>query len=522
MKHLTHRISSFALCFAFISNWALNVQGQQKGVAPLPGGNPQSLTGKTYAVVTGISDYQDPGIPDLKYAVKDAEAFANYLRSQAGGSLNQDQLKILLNQQATLGQFASALDWLLEVCKPGDRAIIYFSGHGDVERKTITQPGFLLCWDAPARVYMSGGAFGLAYLEEVINTLSSLNNVKVVMVADACHSGKLSGSQIGGVQATAANLARQYSNEIKILSCQPNEFSLEGEQWGGGRGVFSYHLVDGMIGLADRNADGNLSLNEIDRYLEDKVTPEAAPQSQIPVIIGNKADVLARVDPESLSALQKRKEGETVAFVKTESRGLEEQILSRLDTLVKLKYEKFKLKLEEKKFLSPVGDCADHYYLQLENDSSLQPLHGVMKRNYAAALQDDAQQVLNRFLRSELMELGLSKKTAIQKYSAYPAYLERAAELLGEKHYMYPQLMARKYFFEGYLSILSNKNKDEAVGRTAISNFLKALEYQSDMPHIYWAMNFAYGYNLLKADSAEYFTEKAVSLAPSWQLPYAN
>ena len=25
----------------------------------------------------------------------------------------------------------------------------------------------------------------------------------------------------------------QYANEVKILSCQPNEFSLEGEQWGG-------------------------------------------------------------------------------------------------------------------------------------------------------------------------------------------------------------------------------------------------------------------------------------------------
>ncbi|MBK7305024.1 MAG: hypothetical protein IPI90_17740 [Saprospiraceae bacterium] len=46
----------------------------------------------------------------------------------------------------------------------------------------------------------------------------------------------------------------------KILSCQPNEFSLEGEQWGGGRGVFSYHLVDGLFGLADRNNDGLITL----------------------------------------------------------------------------------------------------------------------------------------------------------------------------------------------------------------------------------------------------------------------
>ena len=27
---------------------------------------------------------------------------------------------------------------------------------------------------------------------------------------------------------------------LKFFSCQPDEFSLEGQQWGGGRGVFSY------------------------------------------------------------------------------------------------------------------------------------------------------------------------------------------------------------------------------------------------------------------------------------------
>ncbi len=39
----------------------------------------------THAVVIGISDYQDPDIPDLRFADRDAEAFAHYLRSPAGG-----------------------------------------------------------------------------------------------------------------------------------------------------------------------------------------------------------------------------------------------------------------------------------------------------------------------------------------------------------------------------------------------------------------------------------------------------
>ncbi|MCF8243521.1 MAG: caspase family protein [Saprospiraceae bacterium] len=114
----------------------------------------------TRAVVIGISDYQDEGIPDLRFADRDAEAFAGFLRSPAGGALDEDHLKVLINKQATVAQFAIALDWLMEVAKENDRVLVYFSGHGDVERKSLTQPIYLLCWDAPALVYLAGGAIG--------------------------------------------------------------------------------------------------------------------------------------------------------------------------------------------------------------------------------------------------------------------------------------------------------------------------------------------------------------------------
>ena len=94
----------------------------------------------TYAVVVGISDYQDKDIPDLRFADKDAEAFANYLRSNAGGNLDHDHLKLLVNEEATMAQFANALDWLWENVKEGNQAIIYFSGHGDVEKKSLRHP----------------------------------------------------------------------------------------------------------------------------------------------------------------------------------------------------------------------------------------------------------------------------------------------------------------------------------------------------------------------------------------------
>ncbi|MBS4012133.1 MAG: hypothetical protein KGZ97_00025 [Bacteroidetes bacterium] len=62
--------------------------------------------------------------------------------------------------------------------------------------------------------------------------------------------------------------------------------SLEGPDWGGGRGLFSYHLVNGLAGKADMDEDGVVDLNEISFYVKNKVKKEASPSPQNPVVTG--------------------------------------------------------------------------------------------------------------------------------------------------------------------------------------------------------------------------------------------
>ncbi|MCF8243535.1 MAG: tetratricopeptide repeat protein [Saprospiraceae bacterium] len=518
------------LAILFVLPFLANSQ-TEKGASPL---NPQSAIRNPQsvrAVVIGISDYQSPDIPDLRFANKDAEAFANFLRSPAGGSLDGDHLKLLTNQNATAGRIAEALDGLIEQAKEGDQVIIYFSGHGDVEGKKLSQPGFLLCWDSPSRVYMGGGTYSLAYLQEIVSTLSVQNRAKVVVITDACHTGKLSGSQIGGAQLTSANLAKQYANEVKILSCQPNEFSLEGEQWGGGRGVFSYHLVDGLFGLADRNGDGTVTVGELDRYLEDHVTAEAAPQSQVPMLLGNRTERLAAVDAAILANLQKSKAGGLPVFAATEGRGLEDEVMAQLDSGIVRQYFAFKKAVAEKRFFpgpSTAGPAptADELYAPLSAEPGLAPLHGFMKRNYAAALQDDAQQTLNEWLKTNqdvsltaVASERLPIKVFTEKVRSYPRCLDRAAGLLGEKHYMYAALKARKYFFEGYLLANSNKNPDRELGEQALALFRQSLEWQPEQPQVYWQMSGVFGWNLLQPDSLEHYARLALEVHPNWTTP---
>ncbi len=499
----------------------------------------EGTSGQTYAVIVGISDYQDPQIPDLRFAHRDAEAFASYLRSPAGGSLDDNDIKVLINNQATMAQFAIALDWLWENCKENDEAIIYFSGHGDVEKKSLTQPGFLLCWDSPSKVYMAGGAFPLPMLQEVISTLSTQNKSKVIVITDACHSGKLSGSEIYGAQLTGQNLARQYGNEIKILSCQPNEVSIEGEQWGGGRGAFSYNLVNALYGLADVNNDFSVSLQEVGRYLEDHVTAEVAPVSQVPLVVGNRATPLCTVDGNLLSDIASGKTSQTQLLSPIDSRGLIEDLLADRDTAIKKLYVLFEKSLEEKNFFEStsslhnhVNDCADAYFEQLIAEPKLTRMHSTIRRNYAAALQDEAQQTMNEWLKTDVSQTlmggfkgrmtNLPVRIFSEKVKSFPKCLDRAANLLGKDHYMYSTLMSRKYFFEGYLLGNGNRNPNQDIGYKALDAFRQSLQWERELPVTYLQMSQVFGYQLLEPDSMELYANKAMESYPNWILPYTS
>ena len=514
---------SFAT-LAFCTLPLLPAAQSEKGAAHL---NPQSVNPQSVirAVVIGISDYQDPAIPDLQFAHRDAEAFAAWLQSAAGGSVPPENIQVLLNEKATMGRVAMALWALMTQCVEGDQAIIYFSGHGDVETKTIRQNGFLLCYDSPSATYVAG-ALPLGYLQDVVSTLSVQNKARVLVISDACHAGKLAGSDIGGPQATAQNLARQFANEVKILSCQPNEFSLEGTQWGGGRGCFSYHLTDGLYGLADRNADDLVTLFELEMYLGEKVPEETAPHKQFPFAIGEKTARMARVDAPALAALRQVKSGQSPMLNSTGMKGWEDDLVSATDSVTQALYYAFKDALEHGALLDTAGGYQNAWALlpQLLERESLSELHGLLRRNLAAALQDEAQQALNALLDDDPYEANQWQYNP-GKYTRYPEYLAKSIELLGEQHYMYETLMAKQLFFKA--SNLVNAKAFFSEGVTHIDSFNRearsllsaALRYEPDGAYLYYGIGKSYDYNSLFIDSFYYFNNKAIEMSPSWIMP---
>jgi superkiller protein 3 len=237
--------------------------------------------------------------------------------------------------------------------------------------------------------------------------------------------------------------------------------------------------------------------------------------------VGIKGENIATVIPELLDQI-KLGQQENQLFTATESRGIEDDVLSTLDSNIIKIYKNFKKSLANNNLLSPKDSCAEYYYGILSKSPELERLHNTMRRNYASALQDDAQQVMNQWLKSELSENYTSKKTFSQKIKSYPLYLERASELLGKNHYMYATLQARKHFFKGYILANSDRNPNRELGEEALFEFNKALEYQPDLPHAYWQMSSLYGYSFLEPDSAIIYAQKAMDLHPTWITLYTD
>lgn len=162
--------------------------------------------------------------------------------------------------------------WLVEKAGEGHQVYIYFAGHGDTEDRLLGGLGFFLPSNSPSHSYYAG-AFPLSTLQSFITTLSAKNKANVIMVADACHAGKLAGNAVNGAQYTNESLQQQFSKEMEPPAV-PTSFP--GRRTMGRPRRFSFHLIEGLEGRADQDKNYKVTLFEIRSYLESKVPKETA------------------------------------------------------------------------------------------------------------------------------------------------------------------------------------------------------------------------------------------------------
>lgn len=139
------------------------------------------------ALIIGINQYADPSA-NLRYCVQDATSVAESIVSLYG--FDPRGIRMLVDRRATATNIRARLAWLVENARPGDKRLLYYSGHGtQVATRVLGEVDGLdeaLCphdfdWDK-----------ALIRDKEIAKALGTLpRGASAYVVLDSCHSGDM-------------------------------------------------------------------------------------------------------------------------------------------------------------------------------------------------------------------------------------------------------------------------------------------------------------------------------------------
>ena len=229
--------------------------------------------GEKYGVVIGISEYQADSetLPNLRFADDDSRAIRDLLLSEAGG-FRPGNVITLIDADATSRNMRSALSTFLTRPKKEDLVLISFAGHGAADPNNPMDHYFITHDSRPKD--LGGTAFPMWHLRDVF--AHTIKAERVITFADACHSAGIGEAAVEGFNLVNQSFQRYASIEGRavLTGSDLGESSFEAEKWGGGHGVFTYFLLKGVSGPADRNGDRRITVQELFNYIQSEVAQE--------------------------------------------------------------------------------------------------------------------------------------------------------------------------------------------------------------------------------------------------------
>jgi uncharacterized caspase-like protein len=201
-----------------------------------------------FILSVGVSKYVNKNFEGgVVFSAKDAQDMAESFRSQSGKRYQRVESKVLVDDQATLENIKTAMEWLQKNATADSHVVVYLSGHGGPNSLGAYQYLVHDSHQLIASTRLQG-----AWLRDRLQKLPG----KRFLIMDTCHSG--------GFDLESADFTT-------LASCGAKEYS--GELVSIQNGFFTRCLLDGLSGKADANFDGTISIAEIEAYVS-KNLPE--------------------------------------------------------------------------------------------------------------------------------------------------------------------------------------------------------------------------------------------------------
>lgn len=492
-------------CLLIFIGIAVNSNGQ----TPLKFRDSTIQGPQTFAIVVGVSQYKY--VRPLTYADKDAILFSDYLKSPGGGSVNSDNIFMLLNEEASNSNFwTKGFQWLkAKRLQQGDKLFIYLAGHGDaIDQDQFFFLGYDCNPEGDKNNYLVSGTIQLYNLKKKISN-ETAKGVEVFFIMDACRTNELPGG-VAGQSFLNTAISEKKAGEIIMLATGAGQESLEDKSIGTGHGLFTYYLVDGLSGLADTEGspDNKITFSEIQRYV-DKNVPSVAKErfkrSQDPYFCCNENTdkVISNVDPIYLQKWLQTKRAQNGGV--NSFNGISKKYYGEhyADTLLVETYNQFNRAVKNNNITGTKS--AEEYYQQLVTKFPGNPYTLDAKSSLTVKYIDFAQAKVDRYLRCG-DDLSVKEK---QENTEAATRLEKAIDYVREDDADFANSLRGRLYL---LKAAGNNSTAEISFQSAYS----ALSIDPNGAYIQNNLALLHIENNNK-DSALFYADKAVRTAPNWR-----
>ena len=269
MRHLPRAISVLSLLLCVWISPVEAVRDRDITAMPKVAQGSVAIGGDYWALIIGIDQYQQPNVPKLQSAVKDAQAVREVLVQRYGFA--RDKIIEIINGQGTREGIENALYELRKKAGKDDSVFIYYAGHGQIDQED--QIGYWVPVEGKAQ---SPGTFiSNARIRDEIARMKARH---VYLVADSCFAGTLFAAGRALPPLNDKFFQRLYANKSRwgLTSGQNEPVTDQGKE---GHSMFAYFFLK----LLKENEDPYL----VPSHIYDQIAP----------LIGRNTDQQPRSEP---------------------------------------------------------------------------------------------------------------------------------------------------------------------------------------------------------------------------------